>query len=58
MQQPCEGVKALAKNTDIQEIREELLHRLDALRPEQFSYMLFVSAVKIPGTYFNHQFLA
>ena len=45
-------LKALAKNTDIQEIREELLHRLDALRPE-ISDMLFVSAVKNSGNVFQ-----
>lgn len=45
-------LKALAKNTDIQEIRDELLHRLDALRPE-ISDMLFVSAVKNAGNVFQ-----
>jgi len=45
-------LKVLAKNTDIQEIREELFHRLDALRPE-ISDMLFVSAVKNSGNIFQ-----
>lgn len=45
-------LKALAKNTDIQEIRDELLYRLDALRPE-INDMLFVSAVKNSGKVFQ-----
>jgi len=45
-------LRALAKNTDIREIREELLHRLDAMRPE-ISDMQFVSAMKNSGKVFQ-----
>ena len=45
-------LKVLAKNTDIQEIRNELLRRLDTLRPE-ISDMQFVSAVKNSGKVFQ-----
>ena len=40
-----QDLKALAKNSDIREVRDELLYRLEALRPE-ISDMLFVSALK------------
>ncbi len=47
-----QDLKALAKNSDIREIRDELLYRLEALRPET-SDMLFVSAVKNSGKVFQ-----
>ncbi|MEK6737061.1 MAG: CHASE2 domain-containing protein, partial [Planctomycetota bacterium] len=45
-------LKALAKNSDIREVRDELLYRLEALRPE-ISDMLFVSALKNSGKVFQ-----
>ena len=47
-----QDLKALAKNSDIREVRDELLYRLEALRPE-VSDMLFVSAVKNSGKVFQ-----
>ena len=45
------GLKALAKNADVREIREELLLRLDMLSPAVHD-TLFVSAVKRAGNVF------
>lgn len=47
-----QDLKALAKNSDIPEVRDELLGRLEALRPE-VSDMQFVSAVKSSGKVFQ-----